>query len=175
MKIMKKLIKLGKFKIESGVARVSDPCYDKDTWCAGIVKVKKGEWKAQAIKNEEGRVVRLTAFHKDNEKLINKLNAWKTTNIDVGVDSGQCGIYDDKYFKDDNVFAKRTRADRKYKNIICENEPWYSWNCDTTCAEPNAGTIPFGCVSSTGGDGSYICRTISKGHRVVAVEIDFGI
>ena len=28
---------LGEFEVTSGVLRVSDPCYERDTWCAGTI------------------------------------------------------------------------------------------------------------------------------------------
>ena len=35
------------FHVSSGAMRVTDPCYDMDTWCAGsLLDVKDGEWKA---------------------------------------------------------------------------------------------------------------------------------
>ena len=167
-----KTINLGKFDIESGVVRVSDPCYDKSTWCAGTISnVKRGVWVAKAVKSDDNRVSRLVAIHKDH---LGEMANWKEEKIDVGVDSGQCGIYDDKYFKDDSVFTERSKRDRRYSEAICDDEPWYSWNCDITLAEPCAGVIPFGCVSSSGyGDGSYVCRTASHGKKVIAIELDY--
>ena len=31
------MIKIGEFTTSSKVLRVTDPCYDSDTWCAGTV------------------------------------------------------------------------------------------------------------------------------------------
>ena len=174
-----KTIKLGKFKVESGVVRVSDPCYDRKTWCAGTIDgVKKGEWVAEAISFNEGewgnRIGYLIAFHKDYKFDIDKTR--EVANFQVGVDSGQAGIYDDKYFKDDKVFAKFTNKDRKYDQIICPEDVWYSWNCDKTLVKPSAGIIPFGCVSSSGyGDGGYECSFIKEEGKVVAIVINYGL
>ena len=36
------------FEVKSGALRVTDPCYDMETWCAGTLEsVKNGKWFAQ--------------------------------------------------------------------------------------------------------------------------------
>ncbi len=170
-------VRLGSFEIESGKVRISDPCYDKDTWCAGTIdNVKKGSWFAET-KKIDGRTGFLIAYSADYRFTWDRYwDVRSITNIEVGVDSGQAGIFDEKYFKDDKVFASRTQADRKYKEIICADESWYSWNCDLTLSEPNAGVIPFGCVSESGyGDGCYTCSVIKEKGKVVAIVIDYGL
>lgn len=175
----KKIVELGNFKMESGIARVSDPCYDLDTWCAGDVKnCKKGKWDALMVVQDEGqwgnRVAFLYAYHSSCPYSSVVRSHWERTNIDVGVDSGQCFIGDKKYFKDDSVVKNVERINKD--RAICEDEPWYSICCDRTCGVVNGGVIPFGCVTSSGyGDGSYTCRTLSKGKKVVAIMIDYGL
>lgn len=174
-----KEIKLGTFKVESGEVRISDPCYKKDTWCAGVLKnVKKGTWIARAWAFDEGswgeRIGYLIAVNEDYRFRFD--DPREDTGIDVGVDSGQAGIFDEKYYKDDSVFADKTEKNRKYGEAICADDIWYSWVCDITLAEPNAGVIPFGCVSSSGyGDGSYNCSVIKEKGKIVAVVIDYGL
>ena len=173
--------RIGTFEVKSGKVRISDPCYELDTWCAGTInKVRKGVWQAEVIKSDEGswgnRCAVLLAYHKDftvdhdDGRFINQ-------DIDVGVDSGQAGIFDLKHFKDDGIVAN---VERVGGEPICADEPWYSICCDRTLSEEGAGIIPFGCVSSSGyGDGSYICSTITDTYNpkceVVAIKIDFGI
>lgn len=168
-------VRLGSFEIESGKVRISDPCYDKDTWCAGTIdNVKKGSWCSE-IEKMDDRVSKLFAYHNDN-RVEFKGNNWRPELFEVGVDSGQAGIYDEKYFLDSNVFSKMTDKDRKYGTKINEENIWYSFNCDVTLAEPCAGVIPFGCVSSSGyGDGCYLCSTIKEKGKIVAIMIDFGL
>jgi hypothetical protein len=172
-------IKLGTFKVESGEVRISDPCYAKDTWCAGVLKnVKKGTWIAKARVFDEGswgeRIGYLIAVNEDYRFRFD--DPREDTAIDVGVDSGQAGIFDEKYYKDDSVFADKTDKDRKYKVAICPEDIWYSFNCDVTLFDPNAGVIPFGCVSSSGyGDGIYNCSVIKEKGEIVAIVIDYGL
>ena len=171
--------KLGKFQMTSGKARVSDPCYDKDTWCAGTVSsVQNGSWIAHVVKKDcrewGERCSRLIAHFVDFPAPTKCDSKWKVQDIDVGVDSGQAGIFDETYFKDDEVVSQTGRIGNH--SPICKEEPWYSICCDRTLNDVGAGVIPYGCVSSSGfGDGSYVCSVIKKGKKVVAIMIDFGV
>jgi hypothetical protein len=95
---------------------------------------------------------------------------WKRENFEVGVDSGQAGIFDGGHYKEDKVV----------EGIEFENnfaEPWYNVCCDVTLADRGAGVIPFGVVSRSGfGDGGYTCYTIrNEIGWVIAVMIDFHV
>ena len=169
---------LGEFEVTSGVLRVSDPCYERDTWCAGTIEPAiEGYWTAQAVIFNEGswgnRVGYLIVQHKDyNFDLTD--SGWSLENIDVGVDSGQAGVFDDRYYRDDDVVKHITR---KHSESICEDDPWYSICCDRTLCDEQAGVIPHGAVSSSGyGDGSYRCLTQKdENDNIIAVMIDFGL
>ena len=82
--------------------RISDPCYDPDTWCAGTLEnVKPGLYNCYVNFQDTGkfgiRVASIIAVHSefDNNDFKNPVIV---TNIDVGVDSGQCGFYDFEFF-----------------------------------------------------------------------------
>jgi len=169
---------LGSFQMTSSTARISDPCYTIDTKCAGTIGlVMRGEWIAQVIKSYEGewgnRCAYLIAHHVNTPTPTECDMRWRMQNIDVGVDSGQAGIFDNIYYKDDNIV---NGIERISDEIICEDDPWYSICCDRTLGEVGAGTIPYGCVSSSGfGDGRYTCSIIKDGMKVIAIMIDFGL
>ena len=84
---------------------VSDPCYDLETWCNGVLEnVKPGTWRTKAenlnINNWGERCSALIAWHES----VEEPNDFEETGIDVGVDSGQAGIHDYNHFayiKDD--------------------------------------------------------------------------
>ena len=40
---------VGNFEMETEVARISDPCYKKDTWCAGTIKNVKTDRDEDAL------------------------------------------------------------------------------------------------------------------------------
>ena len=170
---------LGEFAMTRNVARISDPCYEKDTWCSGTIdNCKIGMWKSKVIKSDEGdwgnRVAYLIAWHEDTKEPNPETTGWNKREIDVGVDSGQAGIFDDYHFKVDESIKGVERIGKE--EAICVDEPWYSICCDRTLSDVGAGVIPFGCVSSTGyGDGSYEASSLEKDGEVVAIMIDYGL
>jgi len=165
-----KRIHIGEFEITSEGAVISDPCYEPGTWCAAVLnKVMIGTWTAYVISLENGRVDKLLAFFGQSERA----SSWQVIPETIGVDSGQCGIFDSRHYQDDSVVMT---VERMGPEIIREEEPWYSICCDRTInTEHSAGVIPFGCVSSSGyGDGSYRCE-IQKDIEgyVVGIQVTF--
>ena len=164
--------KLGDFQIISGKAVVSDPCYTRGTWCAGVIKnVKNGTWVGIIRKSDEGkwgtRVAELLAFHEDYLGLIER-KTWDWQPIDVGVDSGQCGIFDETHYKDNKVVP------RPWNTHLIPDDDWYDMCCKATQGDVKGGTIPYGVVSSSGyGDGSYRCYTVTKDGKIVAIKITY--
>lgn len=97
---------------------ISDPCYDLDTWCNGVLEnVKPGIWHTKAenvnINNWGERCSALIAWHEDVEELDE--GDYELTGIDVGVDSGQAGIYDYKHFE--YLKDNKDRDENWYNNI----------------------------------------------------------
>lgn len=140
------LYELGKFSIKAGKAIVSDPCYDRGTWCAGLLEnVLDGSWTGLVLKSDEGnwgkRVAELIAHHDDYP--LNRMQFKEKTDIDVGVDSGQAGIYCDTEFRG---------GEDDYGD-----GGWYDTCCKLTLdTSHHAGVLPGGVVSSSGyGDGGY--------------------
>jgi len=171
MKPQTKII-LGDFQIESGRVIVSDPCYEVDYEINKTIEnVKNGTWIAE-IETQRAwgeRVSKLICYHelvRTPYKLL-----FEVVSNDIGVDSGQAGIFDLDHFKRDSDAVGLVRES---KDIICENEPWYSMCCDKTLGKNMAGTIPFGVVSSSGlGDGSYVCEVSKRDGEVVAIQVTF--
>lgn len=112
--------------------RVSDPCYDIDTWCAGTLdNVLPGEYTCFKQRVDQGkwgvRIANIEVRHKD----YLHVDPTELQTIDVGVDSGQCGIYDLDYF----IEA------RKDKN---GEDEWYWRVCDITNEYvKNTSYVPF--------------------------------
>lgn len=111
---------IGSFEIESGKVMISDPCYERGTWCQGILNnVVKGKWNAYIKESDEKewgtRAAELIAV-KDGYKLEN-LTGWNESGIHVGVDSGQAGIYEDKYYNDNTI----VKGPFKYKSSSPED------------------------------------------------------
>lgn len=146
--------------------RISDPCYDPDTWCAGTLEnVNPGVYNCYVNFKDTGefgiRVASIIAVHSefDNE---NFKNPEIVTNIDVGVDSGQCGIYDLEYFKRNQPDGEW--YDRVYYQASHKNNKF------------DAGTVDGKCfVSASGfGDGSYNCFVkYNDDGQIVFIEIRY--
>ena len=158
------------FQVKSGALFASDPCYGIDTWCAGeLSPALNGEWKAHVEISDEGawgkRVKSLTVCHTGYHK---KVTEWIDSEGDFGVDSGQFGFFDKRYFVDHE-------DEREY------GEPgFYQECCDATHNEKDrsqvAGAIGnAGFVSSSGfGDGSYRVQTSSNSDGIiVAAKVIF--
>ena len=159
--------KLGTFLTSSDVLRITDPCYDKGVWCSGTVKnCKIGEWSAFLIYRDEGdwgvRVAENIAMFgevsiEQAQKIIDE-SIWINSNISVGVDSGQCGIFDDSKYPDGDDTGE-----------YGDDNSFYGKCCNYTLGEENGGVLDFGIVSSSGyGDGSYDCF-ISKGNDKISI------
>jgi len=145
---------------------VSDPCYDRDTWCMVTdLAVKPGRYKASVISSDEGewgvRISLLMLVHEDH--IDSQLSKWEPVKGSVGVDSGQCGIFDDTIFPQAKDHT--------------DHEPFYDECCDITLKK-NVGILKNnkGFVSSSGyGDGSYELSAISKDGERVALMLDYDL
>lgn len=150
--------------------RVTDPCYDKGAWCAGVIRdVLPGRWAGAVVKSSKGgwgnRVDELLAWHADTSSGVAS-NAHHAEDIDVGVDSGQCGFFDERKFPDGQTWGD-SKNDAK--------DEFYDRACKGTLNELGARVLEEGFVSSSGfGDGSYTCYTArnDKG-QVIAMKVVF--
>lgn len=83
--------------------RVTDPCYNMDTWCAGSIdNVLPGTYRAYVQYSDEGEWgERVSAIILKHTGYSSK---GATAHVDfvVGVDSGTCGIFDEQFFKDNH-------------------------------------------------------------------------
>lgn len=116
---------LGTFEIESGNVRVSDPCYNKDTWCNGLLNnVSVGRWKSYVyvVEDDIFNISERSSVLISHLESVNSDNLhWEKTDIHVGVDSGQAGIYDDKYFKDDKSVIKSSTMYNYSMPVLSDN------------------------------------------------------
>lgn len=163
---------------------VSDPCYEVPTWCQHkLTDVLPGEYLTNVIKSDEGdwgiRIGALVAIHKDyvNDPLSFRV----VSTADIGVDSGQAGIFSMETYRNDEVFKDvksdffgsydEVKAKERYKE---SGEHWYGHMCDKTLGQEQWGSYDKGVVSSSGyGDGSYrLCVAKHKG-KVVGIAIDY--
>ncbi len=113
IEISGELMELGTFQLTGPVMRVSDPCYTRDVWCCGTVdNCRTGTWEAAILKKVEGdwgeRVSVLAARHESSRTPFSVLRSWIEPGkrnwsfcpFEVGVDSGQAGLFDDLHYQD---------------------------------------------------------------------------
>lgn len=148
--------------------RVADPCYGTWVWCSGeLTNVKEGDYYVIVdVNNTEWgglRVCSLAVFNVDSIRDKDLTDFTEKVPFEVGVDSGQAGIYDAEYFE-------------KYHTEDEADDKWYDEVCNLTLSKKQYGTKDDKCVvSSSGyGDGGYdcfVCR--NKEGQIVGIRIVF--
>lgn len=140
------------FVVTSGKLIISDPCYKRRTWCAGVVeRVKNGTWHATIKMTPEGRALIAVC---QEERYVGKM---KKRRFEVGVDSAQVGIF----------------CDSLYPSRKNPNPGFYE-----TCCEADKGHLRAGLVMGRGvvcftDDGSYTAFVgRNKEGLAVAVRIE---
>lgn len=143
--------------------RVSDPCYNMDTWCAGTLdNVLPGKYLCAVEIARTGKrggfVSSLQVRHANHPEASPDE---PVTGFEAGVDSGQLGFFDEEYF------AENT-GQKDWKN-------WYGEVYKIT-SHNMAGTLAgCSCVSLTGhGDGCYPVYVARNGNgEIVAIKAVF--
>lgn len=149
-------------RVTSGKIRVTDPCYSVGTWCSGEFPAKNGEWIAETVMNDEGRVATLMISHVDHQGV----DPVELLSIEVGVDSGTCGFFDAGWYE-------------TYGGDDSDDFDIVGLNTIPTTLDEPAESLPDGVLSSflqgvasnSGyGDGSYSCEVArdEKGDVIVA-------
>lgn len=173
-----KKINLGKEVI------VSDPCYTIPTWCQAVIdNVKPGVYYSGVRKHDAGdwgnRCAMVFAIHEDYyDKPHLLMGSWELHPADIGVDSGQCGIFSRETYRDDSYKFDFEPYDfgPQFPSSDEEGDLWYRHMCKHTLSEQHWGTYDNGIVSSSGfGDGSYQLFVVKKHNKIVAFAIDFGV
>jgi len=154
----------------SNEVMVSDPCYKVPTWCQHkLINVLPGEYQSTVVKFNDrywgNRNSFIIVVHKDYNT-EDKLN-WRKLPFDIGVDSGQAGIFSMETYRNDEVFVSGSRKEN-------DGEEWYEHMSNMTLDGERWGTYPNGIVSSSGiGDGGYELRVAKHKGKVVGVLLDF--
>lgn len=148
---------------------VSDPCYGLNTWCQGVLEnVLPGKYNCNIEYSDEGawgmRVSAIEVVHKDYERP----KEFQAELFEVGVDSGQAGIFDYDYY------VKYHTNNKDWPHV---DDDWYEKVCHLTYDNKFTGNIVdnFGLVSSSGfGDGGYDCWTSkNEDGQIIAIRVEF--
>lgn len=164
------IIEFGTFCVSSGGLVLSDPCYGLDVWCLKKVDgVKNGAWKFYGIQSDEGifgkQISAIYAVHADAENVSVDLKDIE----DLGVDSGQFGIFDVDFYRNDSQFADDFMPENDFAKGE-EGGRFYGACCDLTLSDKHGGVLSGGGVVSSGyGDGCYDgCLYLQEGEIVGA-------
>lgn len=146
---------------------VSDPCYGLNTWCQGVLEnVLPGTYDCEVEYSDECACgIRVAAIEVTHTHC--GAYGFEATDFEVGVDSGQAGIFDYEYYA-------KYHADTNDSSEV--DDDWYDRVCDITLSEESAGTIDeLGFVSSSGyGDGGYGCWVArNRDGYIVAIRIEY--
>lgn len=172
---------LGTFEIKTPEVIVTDPCYDTTgmgTYSLFLKNAKLGTWFAHVNKADiRGQgPSSIVAVHKDH---MSGKKMWHVASYDIGVDSGQAGIFEFDNYRKDGLVADTPRFVAEYGYKPDPTEPgdlWYAMCCDKSLYEDiNAGVVPGGAVSSTKyGDGCYTCEIAEDADlNVIGIRIKF--
>jgi len=151
---------IGKINFTKGHVTVTDPCYEKGTWCSAEVNdVFKGEWEASVNIMNCGdwgnRVASLTVKAVGQEVVKQE-----RLEAEIGVDAGVCGVFEDKPDYPDEAWSD-----------VCDELGYKNYGLASTS---NA----FHCVgawSSSGyGDGGYTAIVgYNENAEVVKITIEY--
>lgn len=166
---------------------VSDPSYTEPTWCQiKLTDVKPGVYDAYHKKYDTGdwgvRSSMLLVIHQDHteDDLV-----WQQEEGEVGVDSGQAGIFSYETYRKDGLemvvptigydgrsfeWLESVYKDKK------DGDDWYLKMTKKTLTTEGWGSYDQGLVSRSGlGDGGYSLYTARIDGKVVAMSVDFAV
>ena len=153
---------IGKVNFTKGHVTITDPCYDKGTWCtAEVDNVFKGEWEASVEIQDCGdwgnRVAQLI-LKVPGQEIVKSIKLPD----DIGVDAGVCGVFEDKPdYQDEDWDGIMVEFGHGYKTCglaLTSN----AFHCN-------------GAWSHSGyGDGSYIATIgVNENGEVVQIIVDY--
>ena len=130
---------------------ITDPCYDKDTWCRMTTDCEPGEYKGYVEMSDEGswgmRVAKVSIFKGNKICGIDEMEYIGS----IGVDAGLAGFFNNKPDFSDNEW-------RVLCDAIAEGDAWNLYN---------------GIFSSSGfGDGEYGVYANDERNAFTIVFID---
>lgn len=164
----------------SSEVMVSDPCYTPDTWClTKLTNVLPGTYMVKAIITDLGdwgrRCSGLVAVHQD---FVGKNKRWYH-HSNIGVDSGQAGIFDSASYRNDDIVESIVSPNVDFFLPVRRDEggdQWYEKMCKFTLSENSWGAYDGGVVSSSGiGDGMYGVSVLKDKGMTVGISIDYSI
>jgi hypothetical protein len=157
------IIKTGAINLSRRII-ISDPYYERGIWCAlSDFEVMPGKYETFIIKYEN-RAAAVIAVHSNYIETLDF--DWELYVGEIGVDSGQAGIFDDSIYPEKE----------EYKGKYDDEDSFYGECCKLTLSDTQGGILKNekGVVSSSGcGDGRYELFCQCRKNYRIALMIDF--
>lgn len=112
---------------------VSDPCYGLGTWCQGVLgNVLPGQYDCNVEYSDEGSWgTRVSAIEVTHVNYKASFLLLQTEDFEVGVDSGQAGIFDYGYYAKYHMDAtERPHVDDDWYDRVCDLTYTHTQNPD---------------------------------------------
>lgn len=159
---------VGIFNHKGNKIDITDPCYDKGTWCRTTQELPEGEYECWVDIVDYGDWGKRVALSQIIKKDLDNSDIYARTRIaEIGVDAGLAGFFDNKPDYDDAAWSE-----------FCE----WSWQKENqierkTVAlanEDNAAKCEGFFTSSGFGDGCYdVIALYDKDDKLIGYEINF--
>lgn len=154
---------VGTLNLEKGLVDITDPCYDRDTWCRmNDVAVQPGTWNCYIAKTKNKWGTRCAAIimvHPEHEKANDSVLETPLFVDEIGVDTGLAGFF---------VSPKRDYSDLAWQEF-CD---WLFKN--EVSGQPTVRLTENSFFSSSGyGDGGYGVYAHKTNGVIDAIKIEF--
>ena len=153
---------IGAFELTQPALRVTDPNYRKTSRDGHVLKALPGRWRAEVMLEDDGPrgygVARLTVVHETCTEELDYSRFDAEPACFAGVDSAQCGFFDDARYPADE--AQFEYDDHTFYGKICDS---LLSVYDLGESKYRAAIAPegIGAASATFyGDGAYACRVL---------------
>jgi hypothetical protein len=138
-----------------------------------LTNVLPGEYEVTVERTDDeswgNRISQLQVVHKD---YTHKNLVWNE-HSEIGVDSGQAGVFCESTYRNDTVDIETPESDF---HIVFdgEGEKWYEKMCKFTLSGQGWGSYETGVVTSSGyGDGGYPLEIIEEDGKIVGMRITY--
>lgn len=161
-------IKSKQFEVSSSRIICSDPCYKEEPGL--IIDAINGLWNVMVeTTNSKSWGRRIKSFEAHHEKFDYDNEEYH----DLGVDSGQFGVFDFASYQNDKLVKPKAKLP-EWIDMERSGDQWYGYCCSKTLTKRGYGFVNGGFVSSSGfGDGTYRVTIRTLANKAVGVEVIF--
>lgn len=158
---------LGYFDVEFGLLIVIDPCETGYELPVGQpLQVSNGKWRGTVTRGIDRKTITALIVTKADVAFRDDLVIIEYGKVTVS--SGQLGIFDFRYYRDDRFVPPLPKIFDEFGEIF------YNHCCIKTLSSRGCGLFPFGIVTTTGyGDGVYDIFLLKDEEEIVGIRVNF--